>query len=121
MKVLFVDDDSLFLEGVKRYDASRHNEISLSLCATVDEARNALTRETFDAIIADIRMPGEDGISFLRFVQNTFPRVVRIILTAFEDESILKEARRVAHRVFLKPVNLDELFSVVKEILSHSE
>lgn len=117
MKILFVDDDEHFLEGVKRHLSLGQSEVTFAFSSSSHEAREMLEREHFDAIIADIRMPGEDGISLLRFVRESTPHAVRVILTAIEDEKTLKDAQDVAHHVFIKPCHTEDIIQSVLKTL----
>lgn len=62
--VLIVEDDGLLCGELKHYFAGK--QYRTSTAATVPEARAALKREAVDLILLDVRLPGVDGLSFLR-------------------------------------------------------
>lgn len=115
MKIIFVDDDEHFLEGVKRHLSVEHNDVKFFLFTSPHNVRETLSKDTFDAIVADIRMPGEDGISLMRFAKEQYPKMVRVILTALEDEKLLKAAQEVSHHTFMKPCDIENILSAVKD------
>jgi CheY-like chemotaxis protein len=67
-----------------------------------------------NVIISDARMPGRGGLAVLHGIRQ-FPWCPPFILiTAFADEQIRAEARRLGvYRVFDKPFDLDELRELV--------
>jgi CheY-like chemotaxis protein len=70
-----------------------------------------------DLIISDIRMPGVTGMSILEGVrdQEAFPPM--ILITAFGDERIHEEVRRLGAVALLdKPFDVDDLLQKVHEV-----
>ncbi|MBI4022112.1 MAG: response regulator [Candidatus Andersenbacteria bacterium] len=63
-RVLIVEDDELLRGELKRYLAGK--QYRTAVAATVREAWLWLKRETVDLVLLDVRLPGVDGISFLR-------------------------------------------------------
>jgi DNA-binding NtrC family response regulator len=116
MKLLFVDDDEHFLEGIGRHLSVNKNSIDYAVCTNAKQARDLLANEQFDAIIADLRMPGEDGDLLLQYVRKKHPSMVRIILTALEDEESLQTAKAVAHATFIKPCDIEDIIGTVIDI-----
>ncbi|WNC70196.1 sigma-54 dependent transcriptional regulator [Thalassotalea nanhaiensis] len=81
--VLFVDDESMILDALKR--------VCRKLYATVftahggHEALEIIKNNQIDIIVSDINMPNMDGITFLEKVSKISPESIRIILTAYTD------------------------------------
>lgn len=70
----------------------------------------------FDAIITDLRMPGMDGVEFLRHVRRVDLDVPLIVLTGFPTlESAIATVRYGGFRYLDKPVGLDTLVDTVRE------
>ncbi len=58
-----------------------------------------------DAVVSDIRMPGLDGVAFLRRVRARFPGVPVILVSAFPDDRTWSDALRLgALDVVPKPI-----------------
>lgn len=71
-----------------------------------------------DLIISDIRMPWVDGMEVLRNVRQYIGYPKMILITAFGDDSVHSEARRLgAAAVLDKPFDLDQLLAAVQDVL----
>lgn len=58
-----------------------------------------------DAVVSDIRMPGLDGVAFLRRLRGRFPGIPVILVSAFPDDRTWSEALRLgALDVVPKPI-----------------
>ncbi|AHE99728.1 nitrogen regulation protein NR(I) [Thioalkalivibrio paradoxus] len=86
---------------------------------SADLAWGALEREeTPDAILADIRMPGLNGLDFLARVRGRPDPPPVIIMTAFSDlESAVSAYQTGAFEYLPKPFDLDEAVSLVRRAL----
>lgn len=82
-------------------------------------AASATRGEGFDLILLDLRMPGMDGVDFIRIVRRRPLFDVPIIVTTAEPESstLLQDARRLGvAAVVKKPWKPQELAEVVQRI-----
>ncbi|MFI5315647.1 MAG: sigma-54-dependent transcriptional regulator [Myxococcota bacterium] len=79
--VLVVDDDALFRAALVRYLESE----SFAVVAEGDPnaALERLEQRPFDLVVTDLRMPGLDGIAFIRRVRALDPEAVCIVVTGF--------------------------------------
>ncbi len=79
--VLVVDDDALFRAALVRYLESE----SFAVVAEGDPnaALERLEQRPFDLVLTDLRMPGIDGIAFIRRVRALDPEAVCIVVTGF--------------------------------------
>lgn len=82
-KILFVDDDENLLAGVRR-QLSRKFAIDTALGA-VEAIKKLGSGEDYAVIVSDMRMPGMDGVQFLRVARQRFPNSVRVMLTGNAD------------------------------------
>ncbi|MHC4538067.1 MAG: response regulator, partial [Planctomycetota bacterium] len=81
VKLMIVDD-----EPIKRVVMEEQLEEEGFIVDAYDnpfDADNALSGNSYDVILTDIRMPGLDGISFLKKIKNKNPSQAVIIMTAF--------------------------------------
>ncbi|HHX83122.1 MAG TPA: nitrogen regulation protein NR(I) [Pseudomonadaceae bacterium] len=73
-----------------------------------------------DAIISDIRMPGTDGLQVLEEVQQSYPQVPVIIMTAHSDlSSAVKSYKRGAFEYLPKPFDVNEAVAVAERAVKH--
>jgi len=74
------------------------------------KALDILDEEDVDTIITDLKMPGMDGLEFLKHTQDFKPAPVVIITTAYGTiESAVEAMRLGAYDYITKPVDLQEL------------
>jgi putative nucleotidyltransferase with HDIG domain len=115
--VLFVDDDSSVLMGLKRMLHSMRREWKMAFAASASEALKYLAENQVDAIVTDIRMPGMDGVELLKKVRDDYPSALRIILSGQSDYSRSVESTRVAHQFLAKPCSSELLINAVQRNL----
>jgi putative nucleotidyltransferase with HDIG domain len=119
-KVLFVDDDARVLQALKIL--LRHNLERWDMAFAVggQAALDKLKEEYFDVIVSDMRMPGIDGAALLRRVQEEYPHMLRIVLSAYTDlESVLRVVP-VAHQFMTKPCEVAVLEDAIERACSMS-
>ena len=100
MKILLIDDDewirdslSLFFEG---------EGCRLLALESAEQGMEALKGQAYDIIIADYRLPGMDGLEFLKRIQETHPHAMKILITAYRDEVLVSEAIRAGIQDFIE-------------------
>ncbi|MCC7373557.1 MAG: response regulator [Verrucomicrobiales bacterium] len=113
-KILCVDDEPNVISGFQR--ALRH-EFLIEGCTDANEALAALdTKGPFPVLVADMHMPGMNGIELLRRAAEKFPDTVRIMLTGNPEQRTAAEA--VNHgqvfRFLTKPCDPRELSTAIR-------
>jgi YesN/AraC family two-component response regulator len=79
-----------------------------------EEAIKILKNKSIDVVITDIKMPKIDGLELLEFTKNNFKETKVILVSAYsETEFLLKAIKLKADGCILKPINLQELFSII--------
>jgi two-component system C4-dicarboxylate transport response regulator DctD len=69
-----------------------------------------------DAVVSDIRMPGLDGVAFLRRIRAHFPGIPVVLVSAFPDDHIWSEALRLgALDVVPKPIRAGSLVQLLRD------
>lgn len=82
-RILCVDDEAAVLAGLQR-NLGLHFDVQTAPSAK--QARAVLeAAPPFATVISDMRMPEEDGVSFLRHVSQRWPDTSRILLTGQAD------------------------------------
>jgi DNA-binding NtrC family response regulator len=80
-------------------------------------AMEKVEKEHFDAVIADIKMPGLTGIELLEKIKEKHLETEVIIITGYGSINSAVEAMRKGARDYItKPFDLDELLLKVKQI-----
>ncbi len=74
-----------------------------------------------DAIISDIRMPGIDGLELLEQIQDAFPQIPVIIMTAHSDlGSAVKSYKLGAFEYLPKPFDVNDAVAVAQRAVNHA-
>jgi len=113
--VLIVDDDKNTREGLQR--ALQHR-FEVRLAGDAAHALESLADGTADVMLADLRMPGMNGLELLQRVQAQYPETVCILLTAYGSvETAVAAMKQGAYDFLTKPVNLDHLEMLIGRAL----
>nr|HQA44314.1 response regulator [Phycisphaerae bacterium] len=116
-KVLFVDDEPMMLEGIRRQLRGRFAVTT----AVGGEAGLAVLREQgpFAVVVSDYRMLGMDGVEFLRHVRELSPEVVRVMLTGQAELDVAVNALHEGciFRFLSKPCSRETLTAVLDDCL----
>ena len=116
--ILVVDDDDRLRDLLKRYLAREGHDVTVAKDAA--SARNLTKTMTFDLMILDIMMPGEDGISLLKGLRQKF-ETPAIFLTARGLPSERIEGLKVGADDYLpKPFEPEELVLRIGAILKRA-
>ena len=82
-KILLLEDDAALGSGIQL--ALQGQEVQITLCATLEQARGALNRQTFDLLILDVNLPDGSGLELLAQLRGSGDIPV-ILLTANDME-----------------------------------
>jgi response regulator RpfG family c-di-GMP phosphodiesterase len=89
-QILLVDDDRNILDGYRR---NLRGEFLIEVAQSGQEALGLLdSKGPYAVVISDMRMPGMDGIEFLRRVKSASPETVRVMLTGNAETETAIEA-----------------------------
>lgn len=114
-RILIVEDNILLAGQQKKwFEKSGYEAVT-----TIDEpgARRLLKKEPFDLVLSDVRLPQGDGISLLEWMQRERIDVPFIIMTGYASVSDAVRAIKMGAKDYLvKPVQMDELQSLIKNI-----
>lgn len=116
-RILVADDDREFLRAVERVLVQDGYDV-LTVSNGADALRN-LEGRGFDLVIADLRMPTEDGLQLLQDMRRRGLRVPVLLVTAFgEVESYLEAMTEGAFDYLTKPIACEELMRLVESALA---
>ena len=82
-KILLLEDDAALGNGIRL--ALQSPETGITLCATLEQAREALEKNRFDLLILDVNLPDGSGLELLEQVRQSGNLPV-ILLTANDME-----------------------------------
>lgn len=114
--LLVVDDEPDMLTLLGEYFASHGFHVRLA--ADARQARAAVLSEAPALTLLDVNMPGEDGLSVVRWLRETHPRVAIVLLTANTETVDRVVGLEVGADDYVgKPFELRELLARVRAVL----
>ncbi len=121
-KAVFIDDEPLIREGLKKYlDWSKYGFIVVGEAEDGIKGVELCKRLVPDIVITDIRMPGKDGIELIGELNCELKDTKFIILSGFAEFELAQKAIRLgACDYILKPLNKEQFINTivkVKELL----
>ena len=107
--ILCVDDEQNVLNSLKRLFIDE--DYTIITASSGEEGLRCLTQGYIQIVISDYRMPGMDGVEFLREVCTQWPQTVRIVLSGYADTASIVEAVNEGqiYKFIPKPWNDDDL------------
>jgi DNA-binding NtrC family response regulator len=116
--ILVVDDEKNTREALSKI--LREDGYDVIAAADGYQAMNVVARDMPDLILADLKMPGMDGIELLSRTRLKGFDVPFVLMTAYGTvETAVEAMRKGAEDYLTKPVNMDELEIQIKKILAH--
>ncbi|WP_224962935.1 sensor histidine kinase [Geomonas subterranea] len=118
VSMLYVEDEADARLMVTRMLAMNYPNLTLYSADNGLDALQLYREHTPEIVMTDINMPVMDGIRMSREMKTLNPEVLIIAVTAHSDTSYLLSAIEIGvHHYVLKPLNYQELFSVLDKVL----
>jgi len=115
--ILFVDDDRMILEGLRRMLTDKRGEWSMHFAESGPAALDIMAAGPVDVIVTDMRMPEMDGAELLHKVQQLHPEAIRLMLSGYAEKESLGRAFPPSHQFLSKPCPKDLLLSTIDNAL----
>ena len=114
-RVVFIDDEFLVLEGMKRIIDWNEFGFEVAGCArSASEGIDLINKTNPHLIISDIKMQGSTGLEMIEKVKKNGFNGYTIILSGYRDFGYaIKAIENSVFRYLVKPVNVDELKETV--------
>ena len=119
-KILFVDDEPSFLDGLRRVLHGERHEWELTFAYSVDEALAKTAEISFDGIVSDINMPIKDGLTLIKALRESEAtrEIPVVVLTGKGDADLKRRALDLgATDLLSKPINREDLIARIRSIL----
>ncbi|MFM2217244.1 MAG: hypothetical protein RL240_1562 [Planctomycetota bacterium] len=111
--ILIVDDEPLFGTTTQQFLQSRGFDVQY--VPDGHEGERAIRSNRFDLIVADLDMPGNRQLEFLKTCRLEFTDTPFIVVTGRPSlPSAIEGIRHGIHDYFLKPIDLDDLLHSVE-------
>ena len=114
--VLIVDDDASVRDALSLLLSLRGYRTAVFACA--EDLLRALEPDAAGCVIADIKMPGIDGISTLTRLRQQAPALPAIVLTGYLSPDTIEQCSELGGvQMIRKPFAFSELSSLVASSL----
>ena len=115
IRVLLVDDHSLFREGLRNILKSQPDFEVIGEASDGLEAYIKASELLPDLILMDIKMPVCDGLEATQRIKTEFPEITIVILTVSEDdEKVFEAIRNGAQGYLLKSISSNVMLSSLR-------
>lgn len=121
-RVLIVDDEESLVQVLCRTLEAGFPGVQVDVAYSGEEGLSRLAEMAYDLIIADLRMPGFDGLDLIRGVRYLNPDVPIILATGYGTAEARRQADRLRVDRFLdKPFNVAEMIAVARDLLTNRD
>ena len=120
MRILLIDDDEWIRGSLQLFfEAEGCQLIALE---TAEEGLVALREDTYDIIIVDYKLPGQDGIEFLKKIRNAHSDAIKILITAYKSESVVTKTKKLGIQGFIeKPFTSETILGSLSYLIKKRE
>src|SRR5210317_1233165 len=119
MKILLIDDDEWIRDSLSLFfEAEGCNVLTFE---TAEEGMEAVKQQAYDIVISDYKLPGMDGLEFLRRVKEKQPNAFEILITAYANCEIVKEAKMMGVKdIIPKPFTSEDVETSLGRVIENS-
>jgi DNA-binding NtrC family response regulator len=113
ISILIVDDEDSVRDSL--YNWFIEDGFRVECAENAKKALTILESDQFDIILADIKMPGMDGLEMLRRIKSIKPDSIVIVMTAFATvDTAVKALKDGAYDYVTKPFDPDDLTHLIR-------
>jgi putative nucleotidyltransferase with HDIG domain len=118
--LLIVDDEAQIRLMLSQMLTAKGHQCTCA--ADPDEARSLLKGASFDLILCDINMPGENGMSLMRDILPRYPDTAAIMVTGIDDHVVAEQFFDLGVYGYLtKPIDRTRVLIAVANALRRHE
>jgi len=120
MNTLLIDDDEWIRHSMGIF--FEFEGCDLRTLETAEEGLEELQKHDYKVIIADYRLPGMDGLEFLRRSQKTHPNAMKLLITAYGSKEVVSEAYKLGVQdVIKKPFTIESIEKSLCRLIKERE
>jgi two-component system response regulator NreC len=117
IRILIADDHGVMRAGLQALLEDEADIEVVGQAGSGEETLHLAGKLVPDIVLLDIGLPGIDGIETTRRIRSTFPKIQVLILTVYEEESLLREAIKAgAAGYIIKRAVQEELITAIQAV-----
>jgi CheY-like chemotaxis protein/anti-sigma regulatory factor (Ser/Thr protein kinase) len=118
-RVLIVEDDRIVRDSLKRLLSG--GEVEIDGAETAEEGLDKFIRHRHDLILADLRLPGMDGLAMVEKMKRLDRALPFIIFSAYDEaEDVLRAVKLGAVDYCVKPFDAGEILELTQRVTKSS-
>jgi len=116
MKILIIDDDEWIRDSLRIFFEAEGCPVVV--LETAEEGLAELKYQAYDLIIVDYKLPGLDGLEFLKRILDGCSDAMKVLITAYRTNSMVAEARKLKIQGFIeKPFTSESLMTSLGHLM----
>lgn len=116
LKILLIDDEMDALDAMRMGLAGSKN-LHVITTTSRNEAINLLKAEVIDIVVTDLKLKDGSGLDVLNFIQENYPAISVIVITAYGSvDSAIQAIRSGAFDYLQKPVRMADIKRLINRI-----
>lgn len=113
IRLLLVDDEVEFLDVTTK--ALTRRGFVVGMAQDGETALMILSRQTFDVVVLDVKMPGLDGVDVFRQIKYLYPQLPVILLTGHGSiQQAFETSRDGVFEYLAKPCDIEKIAEVAR-------
>lgn len=111
LKVIVIDDEPIVLEQFTTMDIWDENHFTLAASfSSAEEAEEYMSKNSVDAVLCDINLPGKSGLEFAKIVKTDHPQTMVVLISAYSEFEYARQAINLGIKEYLiKPLTKNAL------------
>ncbi|OGV61886.1 MAG: hypothetical protein A2283_06275 [Lentisphaerae bacterium RIFOXYA12_FULL_48_11] len=115
-KILLVDDEGSVLQSIGMLLKSDGHEVIP--VRDSQQAAEVITKESYDLLITDLRMPNVDGMQLITLAHQKTPPIPSIIISAYGSEKTAQQSKALGCVAYIqKPFKIQAVTEAVRKAL----
>jgi two-component system response regulator (stage 0 sporulation protein F) len=122
VSILIMDDEQQLTSLLQQCLTGEMPGSRVDAACSGEEGLSCLAERSYDLIIADLRMPGVDGLELIKGVRYLDSCVPIVLMTGYGSRSVREEAARLGVSYYFdKPFDVNEMLLVARRLLLGQE
>ena len=119
-KILLVEDDEWIRDSLTEYFGTEGCHILA--VETAEEGMRLIKQEDWNIILTDYKLPGIDGLTFSKRIQEIRPDAIKILITAYKSKEVVSKARNAGIQDLIgKPFTIKTIEDSLSRLLHGKE